>query len=101
MFETFTLKYKITYGQLHQLLRELGFTDRLIQRQGYPDCHGFRLGDTDLTFNLAVHQPDELALPHDVAHIRRMLDLKGLMGTDGFDHWMVESERRLKPSPTG
>jgi hypothetical protein len=36
-----------------------------------------------------------------MAHIRRMLDLKGLMEISDFDRWMAESERQLKPTATG
>src|SRR5688572_30023077 len=101
MFETFTLKYKITYGQLHQLLRDHGFKDRLVTLPEPPECHVFWRSDIEWSFHLAVHEPDELALPHDVAHVRRMLDLKCLMETEDFDRWMAESERQLKPSATG
>jgi len=101
MFETFTLKHEITYGQLHQLLRDLGFSEHFIERPGHPQCHGFRYGNTDLTFNLAVHDSSELALPRDVGYIRRMLDMKGLLETAEFDRWMATSEQRKEASVTG
>jgi hypothetical protein len=101
MAETFTLEHKINYAQLHQLLRDHGFQDRFVTLPERAECHVFWRPDIEWSFHLAVHQPDDLALPHDVAHVRRMLDLKSLMTTEDFDRWMAESEQQLKPSATG
>jgi hypothetical protein len=101
MFDTFNPKSKVTYAQLHLFLRGLGFKDRLVNLPDRPECHVFWRPDMELSFHLAVHQGEEVALNHDVAHVRRMLDLKGLMETDDFDRWMAEAQRSRKPSPTG
>lgn len=92
MYETFRLKQKITYGQLHQFLRDRGFSDRMVTLPNRPTAHVFQYQDTDFLFLLAAHEADELALPHDVVHVRRMLDLKGLVDVDQFDLWMSRAE---------
>ncbi len=61
---------KVTYGQLRQLLFDLGFADISIK-----DSHaGFRHEDDETVILLAVHDQREPARIADVKYVRRVLD---------------------------
>ena len=101
MFETFTLRHKITYGQLHQLLRDLGFTEHRITLPQRAEAQVFAWPESDFTVNLAVHEADELASSTDVGSVRRLLDMQQIMETDDFDQWMVQADHEHTTTKTG
>ena len=71
----------ITYGQLRQLLQDLGFEYKCVE-----DSHWlFRHAVSDTVILLAIHEPGEPVRPHDRQGVRRMLDERGLVPAADFD----------------
>jgi hypothetical protein len=101
MFETFTLRHRITYGQIHQLLRDLGFIEHRITLPHRAECQVFPWSGSDFTVNLAVHKPRELASSTDVGSVRRMLDLRQILTIDDFDEWMDQADHEHTTTKTG
>lgn len=76
-----------TYGDLRQLLLDLGFEDRsgefLVFQ--HPQIRGALL-------QMAFHVPDEPMLSRDFSAARTLLELSGLMARDSFDAWGREQK---------
>jgi predicted RNA binding protein YcfA (HicA-like mRNA interferase family) len=71
----------VTYGDLSQIVRDVGFTDETA-----PGSHTvYRHARSDTLILLAPHAAGEVARPIDVKYIRRVLDEKGLLDGEEFD----------------
>lgn len=79
----------ITYRQLFQFLKELGFVDKSI-----PDSHvGFYHESTDTWLLFGLRDQQEAAAPHDIVKVRNVLDARGLMERDDFDEFIHSHQR--------
>ena len=79
----------ITYAQLHAFLRGLGF-----QQHSIPDSHeAFVHSLPDTIVLLALHDPNDEVLPHDLIDARVMTVKRGLISNEGFEQFLSKSQR--------
>jgi predicted RNA binding protein YcfA (HicA-like mRNA interferase family) len=72
---------RITFGQLRQLLLNMGFTETVT-----PKSHVFFAHEpSGAEVALPIYRSNRIVLPHHIVAIRIMLDAKGLMEGDEFD----------------
>ena len=72
---------RITFGQLRQLLLDLGFTETVS-----PKSHVFFAHESSgAEVALPIYRSNRIVLVHHLVTIRMMLDAKGLMEGDEFD----------------
>jgi predicted RNA binding protein YcfA (HicA-like mRNA interferase family) len=77
---------KLTYGDLHQVLIDLGFVANRV-----PDSHvSFRHEPSDTVILMALHASTEATKPIDVKYVRRVLDERGLLAGAEFDRQIGE-----------
>ncbi len=76
------MKHCVTYGQLHQLLLDLGFQDHSGEHLMYVHPE-----QANGLLRLAFHEGHELMLARDVVKVRALLDLSGIMERDEFERW--------------
>lgn len=76
---------RIAFGQLRQLLLDMGFTETVT-----PKSHVFFAHQpSGAEVALPIYRSNRIVLPHHLVAIRIMLDAKGLMEADEFDDAMA------------
>jgi hypothetical protein len=75
----------ITYGQLYQLLDQLGF----VCHKAEPDSRWYEHKDTDTVIILHDKEPSESARSTEVVSVRFHLDHKGLLGEQEIDQFFA------------
>jgi hypothetical protein len=78
-------KSRITFGQLRQLLLDLGFTESLTPRSHVFFAHQ----GSGAEMALPIYRANQFVMEHHLAAVRIMLDGKGLMDRDGFDGFVA------------
>jgi predicted RNA binding protein YcfA (HicA-like mRNA interferase family) len=78
---------EVTYGQLSQVLLDLGFIEHTV-----PKSHaGYRHEESETVILLAPHASEDIARPLDVRYVRRVLNETGLLDAQEFDRRLAES----------
>ena len=78
---------RITFGQLRQLLTDMGFTETVT-----PKSHVFFAHQPSGTeVALPIYRSNRIVLPHHLSTVRVMLDAKGLMAGDEFDEFVASA----------
>ncbi len=78
---------KVTETEIENLLHHLGFQ----QVACIPGSHkAFQHGPSDAVVVLGCYPPDEQLNPAVVVGIRRLLDEKGVIDSDSFDHKLAK-----------
>jgi hypothetical protein len=76
---------RITFGQLRQLLLDMGFTEHVT-----PKSHAFFAHEpTGAEVALPIYRSNRIVLPHHLLTVRLMLDAKGLMDSGEFDDFVA------------
>ena len=76
---------RITFGQLRQLLLDLGFTETVT-----PKSHVFFAHQpSGAEVALPIYRSNRIVLPHHLVSVRMMLDANGLMDKDDFDDFVA------------
>ncbi len=76
----------VTYTQLRQLLRDLGFDEESGEHLV------FRHSRTGTLVRLAWHEPGEAVLERDLVKVRVLLDSKGLLDAAAFNQWLLNKQ---------
>jgi len=91
---------RITFGQLRQLLLDMGFTETVTPKSHVFFAH--RPSGTEVA--LPIYRSNRIVLPHHLITVRIMLDANGLMDADDFDDFVASASvkqsaswTRLKP----
>lgn len=71
----------LSFGQLRQLLFDLGFTETVAPKEFI----GFRHEETDTDIFLPIYKPHQRVAPHHLMMSRVQLDGKGILDADEFD----------------
>ncbi len=72
----------ITFADLRRLLLGLGFTHVTV-----PKSHeAFLHADSGTEFFLPLYRPNQRVAPRHLVPVRAMLDAKGVLDADEFDH---------------
>ena len=79
---------RITYGQLHRLLRELEFVHVPMKRK----WKAYRHAKSDTLILLADRQPNQPARDPELISVRRHLVENGIVGADDLDRLLGEVE---------
>lgn len=72
---------RITFGQLRQLLLDIGFAETVTPRSHVFYAHQ----PSGAEIALPIYRSNRIVLPHHLVTVRVMLDAKGLMDRDEFD----------------
>ena len=78
----------VTFGQLGQLLLDLGFEDQT------DEYLVFRHATPGALVRMALHEASEPVLERDLVKVRKLLELTNLLECDKFDQWVLESKRQ-------
>lgn len=83
---------RVTYKQLVQVLRQLGFISRKVE----PRWQRFEHAASDTTIILGDREPTESVLPSELVSARRHLIEKGLIGAEELEKMLIPKSPRLK-----
>jgi hypothetical protein len=78
---------EVTYGQLSQVLLDLGFVEQTVPQSHTRYCHQ----ESETVILLAAHAPEAAARPFDVKYVRRVLDETGLLDAREFERRLAET----------
>ena len=85
---------RITFGQLRQLLADLGFTEIVA-----PKSHIFFAHESSgAEVALPIYRSNRIVLPHHLVTVRMTLDAKGLMEADEFDDVVASASAQRSAS---
>ena len=85
---------RITFGQLRQLLTDMGFTETVT-----PKSHVFFAHQpSGPEVALPIYRSNRIVLPHHLSTVRIMLDAKGLMAADDFDQFVASAASAKQPA---
>lgn len=87
-------KARITFGQLRQLLLDLGFTETVTPRSHVFFAHQGSGAETALP----IYRANQVVMEHHLATVRIMLDGKGLMDGDAFDDFVASVSTKQSAS---
>ncbi len=75
------MKNKITFGELRQLLLEMGFSE-----VAGPEQIVFRHAPSDTLFVFRPYRPGDLVTGYNLIEVKNMLDSRGLMSAESFEN---------------
>ena len=78
----------VTYGELRRLLLNLGFEDQSGEYLVFHHAASCAL------VRLALHELSEAALDRDLVKVGAILELKGLLAANNFEHWELDQKRQ-------
>jgi predicted RNA binding protein YcfA (HicA-like mRNA interferase family) len=85
---------RITFGQLRQLLLDLGFTQTVTPKSHVFFAHQRSGAETAVP----VYRSNQIVAPHHLVMVRAMLDGKGLMDRDAFDEFVATASAERSAS---
>ena len=85
---------RIKFGQLRELLFDLGFREVAISDTAV----GFQHDASDTLIVLPTYRANRIVLPHHLVTVRVTLDGKGLMDGDAFDDLVASRAPRRSAS---
>lgn len=85
---------RITFAQLRQLLRDMGFSEIVTPKSHVFFAHEPSGAETALP----IYRSNQIVMPHHLATVRIMLDAKGLMNGDAFDDFVATASVKQSAS---
>jgi hypothetical protein len=82
---------RITFGQLHRLLLDMGFIETVTPKSHV--CFAHQTSGAEIA--LPIYRSNRIVLPHHLVSIRIMRDAKGLMEGDAFDDVVASAQQSV------